>query len=129
MARLITEHLHRLGKVREKRPLGGGTRATATATATAQATASAGARAGTAVLRVGTGTLNHFPGPPGSPMSPDRVHAAAAAALPGTPLAAAAATGDFQPLVFEDLAEAAVARDEVRAVRCGGCGVYGVWCV
>jgi len=95
VARLLTEHLHRLGRVKD---LPRRAAATAAAAATGGKAVSRASRVGStaAVLRVGTGTVNHFPGPPGSPMSPARVATAAALAPPGTPLAAAAVVGDFQ---------------------------------
>ena len=123
VARLLTEHLHRLGRVKDLPR-----RATAAAGGKAVSRAS---RVGStaAVLRVGTGTVNHFPGPPGSPMSPARVATAAALAPPGTPLAAAAVAGDFQVrlhllwLLLDSLSSAAPS-PEPCIVIC----VCVVWC-
>ena len=124
VARLLTEHLHRLGRVKDLPR-----RATAAATATGgKATRATRVGSTATVLRVGTGTVNHFPGPPGSPMSPARVATAAALAPPGTPLAAAAVAGDFQVrlhllwLLLDSLSSAAPS-PEPCIVICVGCGV------
>ena len=121
VARLLTEHLHRLGRVKDLPR-----RATAAGGKAVSRAIRVGSTA--AVLRVGTGTVNHFPGPPGSPMSPARVATAAALAPPGTPLAAAAVAGDFQvrlcPLILS-----LPPPPHPRALYCVWCGVTSRWCL
>lgn len=109
VAKLLMQHLKRLGKVRSAQLPAVGVPGTAGGLFMSKSTSvSVGA---------GAGTVEHFPAgpgaPPGSPMSAHRI-ASAAAAAPGTPLAAAvaAAVAAGAAVTFEDMAAAVVAAED-----------------